>query len=155
MSTQHERAQAKARELLEAAVERRRTDASCIVEWNDNHDLCCDLTQYEWRYISKTEMLVPCNCAVVDSQVVTGAGPAVSLKPRPTRWEKRQVWIVEGALCRGESNILQRRRFYIDGTNWLILLGEGYDNTGAIVKHYLLDSYMTAAGSAHGKWYNL
>ena len=155
MSMQHEKVQANARELLDAAFERQRMDASCIVDWNENHDLCCDLTQYEWSYMSKKEMLVPHSCAVMGSEIVRGAGSAASLKPPPTRWEKRQVWIVEGALCRGESNILQRRRFYIDETSWLILLGEGYDNSGAIVKHFLLDSYMTARGSPQGKWYSL
>jgi hypothetical protein len=155
MSMRHEKTRANARKLIDAAFERQRIAASSIMDWHESYNLCCDPTQYDWRYIGKKEMLVPYNHAIAHPGIPRGDGPAASLQARPTRWEKHQVWTVEGALCRGESNVLQRRRFYIDETSWLILLGEGFDNTGAIVKQYLLDLQMIVQGRPQGKWYNL
>jgi hypothetical protein len=70
-------------------------------------------------------------------------------------WEKRRVWVVEGMLHRGESNTLPRRIFYIDEASWLILWGEGYDLSGAMVKWYLLDTGANSPPAKQGRWYCL
>lgn len=76
--------------------------------------LCSDPAQYDWRCIGKQDMLVPYNCIV----------------SRPLRWINQEVWVLEGVLRRGESNIAQRRLFYINEASWLVALGESYDIEG-------------------------
>jgi hypothetical protein len=75
--------------------------------------------------------------------------------PKITRWEKHSVWVVEGTLQPGESNVLARRRFYIDEDSWCILLGEGYDIAGTMVKCYMLFKGTTPATGKQGRWYPL
>jgi len=95
-------------------------------------------SQYDWTYITKKEMLVPYNCnKILFSDVQRVLGPNF---PRPefVRWEKHRVWIVEATLAPGENNMTAKRRLYIDEDTWSVLLGEGYDTQGDLVKSYAI-----------------
>jgi hypothetical protein len=121
----------------------------------ENASACSNPAEYEWRYVGKQEMLVPYNCNI--AQLYRAQAPAKSKLPdhAAIRWEKHQVWIVDGILRRGESNILARRRFYLDEDSWLILLGEGYDNSGTMVKSFVLLHGAPPAAGRQGRWYSI
>ena len=111
---------------------------------------CRNPAEYDWRYIGKQDMLVPYNCIEAEEP-----GRPVQPYPKILRWEKHGVWIVEGTLKRGESNIMPRRRFYIDDDSWMILLGEGYNADGIIMKCYMLYKHPASTRNGQGRWYSI
>jgi len=118
----------------------------------ENTSACTNPDEYEWRHRGKREMLVPYNCTAVPLQDLVEA----SFPDRDAiRWEKHRVWIVEGVLRRGESNVLARRRFYLDEDSWLILLGEGHDIDGTMVKSFVLYHGAAMETGKIGRWYAL
>jgi Protein of unknown function (DUF1329) len=103
---------------------------------------CDDLTQYEWKYVDKRQLLVP----------------LVRVQPQRQsqlvlRWENHNVHVVDGILLRGESNLLARRRFYLDEQTLLIVYGEGFDNAESVVMQYMLPQLAAAAPRVEGLWY--
>jgi hypothetical protein len=95
-------------------------------------------SEYDWTYIGKQEMLVPYNCnAMIFHAVQDMLGPHFP-SPEIVRWEKHRVWVVEANLHPGERNANVRRRYYIDEDSWFVLLGEGYDGDGNMVKAYTI-----------------
>ena len=93
-------------------------------------------SQYDWHYIAKQEMLIPYNCNAL--QFLTADKVCLPKFPNPeyVRWEKHRVWVLEATLHPGKDNVIAKRRFYIDEDTWNIVLGEGYDRDGSMVKVY-------------------
>jgi hypothetical protein len=151
MSIPYEDGPAQVRQALDEAFERQNALAKGMSGLDQNSSFCSNPQEYMWKYLGKKEMLVPYNCE----------GGSCSLSdehlqfPRSgsIRWEMHPVWIVEGELRRGESNLLALRRFYIDEENWLILLGEGYDQAGKMINCYVLHEHNVAERSQRGRWY--
>jgi hypothetical protein len=155
MNTQRANDQVHARRVLEDTFARQNAMLSCVTFVDEGFNFCREPAQYEWSYIEKREMLVPYNCALSYSGTSQEVKQSPILSNETIRWEMHRVWVVEGVLCRGESNVLQRRRFYIDEDSWLVLLGEGYDRSGEMVMHYLLDSYIVSSKLTGGCWYGI
>lgn len=155
MNTQRGNDQVHARRALEHAFERQNAFSSCALTAGDGFSFCRDPAQYVWRYAGKRGMLVPYNCELSESVTSQTVRKSPLLTAESIRWEMHQVWIVDGTLYRGESNVLQRRRFYIDEDSWVVLLGEGYNLSGQLVMHYLLDSYTIPPKLADGFWYDI
>ncbi len=93
-------------------------------------------SQYDWTYVGKQEMLVPYNCNKMLFHTVPEILGAHFPNPEFLRFEKHRVWVLEANLHPGQSNTNKRRRFYIDEDTWFIMLGEGYDAQGDMVKAY-------------------
>jgi hypothetical protein len=155
MNAQRGNGQAQACRALEDAIVRQNALLSCVECLDEGFSFCRDPAQYEWRYIGKRAMLVPYNNGLQHSAAPKNVQHPPLLSGKSIRWEKHQVWIVEGVLVRGESNVLQRRRFYIDEDSWMVLLGDGHDLSGELVMHYLLESHSVASGYASGRWHNV
>ena len=114
---------------------------------------CSNLAQYDWKYVTKKQVLVPFTCEpghLKASGNTAQSQPSSRLK---LRWEKYPVWIVDGILHRGESNLLARRRFYLDEESWQIVYGEGFDNAETIVKCYMLSRLGGMPARVEGEWY--
>jgi hypothetical protein len=111
---------------------------------------CYDPGQYSWAYVGQKSMLVPCGRDSMDAAFPATSEP-VSL--RSLKWELRAVWIVDGLLHRGESNLLARRRFYIDETSWMILFGDGFDSRGNLLKCYVRHLHPATYANPQGRWY--
>jgi hypothetical protein len=93
-------------------------------------------SQYDWKLITKKEMLVPYNCnKMLFGAVQDYLGPHFP-SPDIVRWEKHRVWVVEATLHPGERNVNAKRRLYFDEDTWFGMLGEGYDAQGNLVKVY-------------------
>jgi hypothetical protein len=152
MSIPHENDQAHARRALDEAFETQNRPVNGAAYIARTGSFCSNPAEYEWKYIGKQEVLVPYNC----EPLLTAADEAEDLRFPPAgtiRWELRSVWIVEGSLNKGESNILALRRFYIDADSWLILLGEGYDHAGEMVNCYMLRKQRDMENVDTGRWY--
>jgi hypothetical protein len=155
MNRQRDNGETGLRNVLGSAFERCGVDVGCFSVAGGNLMFCENPAQYYWNYIGKQEILVPYNCSARDSGNAKNSTDSPYPHTRAIRWEQRSVQIVESILHRGESNVLPRRRFYIDEPSSLILLGEGYDITDRLVKCYMLDRYGVLTAGARGRWYQL
>jgi hypothetical protein len=152
MSIPHENDQAHARRALNEAFEMQNRPSNGAGYIAKTASFCSNPAEYEWKYIGKREMLVPYDC----KSVSLNAEDDTELhypQSGSIRWELHFVWVVEGNLHKGESNVLALRRFYIDADSWLILLGEGYDRTGQMVNCYMLPKRVAAERADAGRWY--
>lgn len=141
------------REALDEAFEGQKPMSGGASSINETSGFCSNPAEYEWQCLGRKEMLVPYNS---DAAPVGSVQDLMELgfpHASKLRWEKHRVWIVEGTLRRGESNVLERRRFYLDEDSWLILLGDGYDRAGTLVKCYLLYKPAAVAVSKRGRWF--
>ena len=141
------------REALDEAFGGQKLMSSGASSIDEISSFCSNPAEYKWEYLGRKEMLIPYNsdAAPVDSvqHKMESGFPHTS----KLRWEKHRVWIVEGTLRRGESNVLGRRRFYLDEDSWLILLGDGYDCAGTLVKCYILYKPAALSISKRGRWF--
>jgi len=115
---------------------------------------CAEPGEYDWEYAGKQDMIVPYKNTAKSLAARREPVEAEGRNFQNIRWEKRRVWIVEGTLRRGESNVLARRRFYLDETSWDILLGEGYDTSGRLVTYYMRSDEAQADAGSKGHWYS-
>jgi hypothetical protein len=150
---QYENGQAHARQALDEAFESQNRLAKAVAFFCKSTSFCSNPAEYEWKYIAKREVLVPCdhNAAALNDK---GDDTQRNYPDAGViRWEKHFVRIVEGTLHRGESNLLALRRFYIDERSWMILMGEGYDHAGALVNYYMRYKAANTDKPAEGRWY--
>jgi hypothetical protein len=153
MSRRDEHGQVHVRKAIDQLFEASNATANDTSEVGDAFIFCRNPAEYEWRYIGRREILVPYHCAEVPFDITTQVVRSNVPKSAPVRCEQHRVWIVEGTLKRGESNVLERRRFYLDEESWLILLGEGYDKKDELVQCYMLYGFTGIASSLRGQWY--
>ena len=122
-----------------------------IAQIDEGPNFCSHPGDYIWRYKAKKQMLIPYHQMDIASQ---NLGESAFAHPKQIRWEMHEVFIVEGTLRPGESNFLVRRCFYIEDTTWAVLLGEGFDRAGDMVKRYMLSKNAVAETSRLGRWYS-
>lgn len=127
-------------------------DSSPLI--NGTLSFCRNPQEYEWRYLDKKEMLVPYICDAASFCTERDITQLKLASLGKIHWEKRRVWIVEGTLRRGESNVLARRRFYLEESSWLILHGEGYDRAGVATQCFMFHKDKTSAAFTRGQWYS-
>lgn len=153
MSTQDEGGPPRERKIPGGTCEAQRVLISTMSNVAENTSFCGNPGEYDWTCIGKRETVVPCNGDAGHA----GAVPALAQPRRPDmarmRWETHNVWVVEGLLQPGESNMLVRRRFYIDEISWAILLGEGYDAAGRLTKYYICHGDLCSGDGNQGQWY--
>jgi hypothetical protein len=154
MSIQHEKGPSHVRNAPDDACEALNSAIDSIVNVDENTGFCRNPAEYDWKYLGKQEMLVPYNCDASSVQKPKLHNQSKFPDPNFVRWEKHRVWIVEGTLQPGESNMMARRRFYVDEDSWFILLGEGYDNAGTMTKFYVPYHGLIPATNMQGRWYS-
>jgi hypothetical protein len=129
--------------------------ADWLADDEDIFEFCRNPTQYDWIYAGEKELLVP--YGLTSGRLKVPQHPA-GLSRSGTgmlRWEQRPVWIVDGTLRRGESNLLAKRRFYLDSHSWMILLGDGYNSSGVHVKYYMRYLQPEDYFNRDGQWYSV
>lgn len=105
-------------------------------------------SQYDWTLVGKQEMLIPYNCnEMLFHSVQEDLRPHFP-NPEIVRWEKHRCWVVEANLHPGQHNVNSKRRFYMDEDTWAIVVGEGYDANGSLVKAYT--NYLNCTPSLPG-----
>src|SRR5690606_5966560 len=90
--------------------------------------------KYDWKLLSKKEMLVPYNTYKLASRNLKYKDiiQANHLNQDLLRYEMHRVWVVEATLKPGERHIYAKRVFYIDEDSWSILGADLYDGRGEL-----------------------
>jgi hypothetical protein len=114
---------------------------------------CSNLAQYEWRNVDKKPFLVPFNQDAGDPESCRHTAKQPCLSELSLRWATHHVWIVDGILRRGESNVLARRRLYLEEVSWQIVYGEGFDGAEALIKCYVVSRQPNFTFRVEGEWY--
>ena len=153
MNIRYEHSWVQVRKALDQAFETQNGDREGIGSPDEASCFCSNPAEYEWKCLGKREMLVPYNHDAKPLALPTGLDQARFPSAASIRWEKRLVWIVEGTLVRGESNVMARRCFYLDVESWAILLGEGYDGVGVLIRYYMLHGFDVGTKKIEGVWY--
>jgi len=140
--------------LLKQAINKqnRTVGGSTIVD--GTFSFCSNPQEYEWKYLAKKDMLVPDVCDAAPFYPEHGITQLKLANSGKIRWEMHRVWIVEGTLRRGESNVLARRRFYLEENSWRILLGEGFDRAGSMTKCFIFHKKKNSTACKQGQWYS-
>lgn len=155
MSVQDENGQAHVGTRLDGALEAFNAALGGMADDKKGLHFCNNPAEYDWKCLGQRKMLIPYDCASVDIRNRYNISEPQYPNHDHIRWEMHNVWIVDGNLQPGESNLLARRQFYIDVASWAILLGEGFDASGSIVKCYMLSKVAFSETSRYGKWYRL
>ena len=114
--------------------------ASSVAEIQDDTlAFCNNPSQYVWTCVGRRDVLIPYRDRSARTDMPPNADRAKATTAPSLRWRPKNMWVVDGVLCRGESNLMQRRRFYIDPDSWAILMGEGHDYSGNILAFFQAD----------------
>lgn len=92
---------------------------------SDKHDL---------KVLEKKELYVPYNS---NKSVLVPSDELITpnfLNPDHVRWEKHRVWVVEATLKAGQRHVVPKRTYYVDEDTWQIILVDGYDAQGKLVR---------------------
>jgi hypothetical protein len=152
MSRQDEHGQVHLRKVIDQLYQASNATINDISDIGESLVFCRNPAEYEWKYIGRRELIVPYHCVDLPSDIPTDVVRSSPSNAVTVRYEQHRVWIVDGTLKRGESNLLTRRRFYLDEESWLILLGEAYDIRGELVQCYVLYSFTGTDNSLTGRW---
>ncbi|MDH4580715.1 DUF1329 domain-containing protein [Pseudomonas sp. BN415] len=90
--------------------------------------------KHDLKIVGKKEMFVPYNSN--KSQLVSSdelMSPNF-LNPDHVRWEKHRMWVVDATLKAGQRHVVPRRTYYIDEDSWQIVLVDGYDAQGKLIR---------------------
>ena len=154
MSIPHESTDGYVQKVLDEAFAKQKACLDTLKQDRKTFSFCQRPEDYIWRYVGRGQRILPFNW----SQAEDLSGEDASAPNFPDfkclKWQKHDVWIVDGILKRGESNILLRRLLYIDAISWLILMGEGFDDTEQLVSQYLLGRLNVGRNRHLGRWYN-
>lgn len=152
MSAQSENNGAYVQKMLDEVFRSDATGSGGTEAADDIFSFCNNPSQYIWTYAGFREILIPYRDGSASEAMSSDATQKETPHAPVPRWRPKSMWIVDGVLCRGESNRLQRRRFYIDPESWAILLGEGYDASGKILAFFKAELNADSTCTIAGKW---
>lgn len=139
MGLQYENGDAQVRKVLDEAFASQNGHSNDGRAMEESISFCRNPTEYEWKCVGKQNMLIPYKFTIKRYDAICDLAQPSATNTSSMHLEMHNVWIVEGTLRRGESNVLATRRFYIDEESWLIVSGEGYNSVGKITSYYVLD----------------
>jgi hypothetical protein len=92
------------------------------------------MDRYEWQLIGKQELYIPYHSYKFDEPNLSFKNllPPKHMNPDYMRYELHRVWVVDATLKEGQRHVYQKRRFYIDEDNWLIVASDAYDARGQL-----------------------
>lgn len=93
------------------------------------------LDRFDFKLVGKKEMYVPYNNYkfVMHTKAEDAFGKQFA-NPDVMRWEPHRVWVVEATLKPGLRHAQSKKVFYIDEDSWSIVLYEGYDQAGKMMR---------------------
>lgn len=90
--------------------------------------------KHDAKLVGKKELYIPYNSnksvLVPSDQLITPN----FLNPDHVRWEKHRVWVVDATLKAGQRHVVPRRTYYVDEDTWQIVLVDGYDAQGKLIR---------------------
>lgn len=108
--------------------------------------------RYDWRLIGKRELYIPYNDYKLQSSNLRYADiiAAKHIQSDLVRYELHRVWVVEGALKKGERHIYAKRVMYVDEDTWQIVLADHYDSRGELWR--VAEGFMTQVYDKQIPW---
>ncbi|WP_460124389.1 DUF1329 domain-containing protein [Pseudomonas sp. S2_C03] len=93
------------------------------------------LDRFNFKLVGKKELYIPYNNykLIMHSTAEQAYGKQFA-NPDLTRWEAHRVWVVEATLKPGQRHAQSKKVFYIDEDSWSIVLYEGYDQAGKLMR---------------------
>lgn len=89
--------------------------------------------RYTFRLVGKQERYVPYNAYRLAGRGAAALGPR-HLDPEHARYELHRVWVVEATLRPDTGHAIRKRIFHVDEDSWSIVLVDGYDDAGRLVR---------------------
>lgn len=91
--------------------------------------------RFDWTLVGKQEMYIPYNSnrslqPTSDNDLLMPH----HLNPDHVRWELHRVWVVEANVAAGQRHQAPRSRYYLDEDTWEAVLGDRWDQQGALWK---------------------
>lgn len=93
------------------------------------------LDRFDFKLMGKKELLVPYNNYkfLMHATAEEAYGKKFA-NPDLMRWEPHRVWVVEATLKPGMRHAQSKKVFYVDEDSWSIVLYEGYDQAGKMMR---------------------
>ena len=93
------------------------------------------LDRFDFKLVGKKELLVPYNNYkfLMHTKAEDAYGKQFA-NPDVMRWEPHRVWVVEATLKPGKRHAQSKKVFYVDEDSWSIVLYEGYDQAGKMMR---------------------
>ncbi len=93
------------------------------------------LDRFDFKLVGKKELFIPYNNyrLIMHSKPEEAYGKQFA-NPELTRWEPHRVWVVEATLKPGMRHAQSKKVFYVDEDSWSIVLYEGYDQAGKLMR---------------------
>lgn len=93
------------------------------------------LDRFDFKLVGKKDMYVPYNNYkfIMHSTADEAYGKKFA-NPDLMRWELHRVWVVEATLKSGMRHAQSKKVFYIDEDSWSMVLYEGYDQAGQLMR---------------------
>lgn len=93
------------------------------------------LDRFDFKLVGKQELYVPYNNykLLMHSTPEEAYGKQFA-NPDLVRWEPHRVWKVEATLKPGVRHAQSKKVFYVDEDSWSIVLYEGYDQAGQLMR---------------------
>ena len=93
------------------------------------------LDRFDFKLAGKKEVLVPYNNYkfLLHTEAEKAYGKQFA-NPDLMRWEMHRVWVVEATLKNGKRHAQSKKVFYLDEDSWSIVLYEGYDQAGKMMR---------------------
>ncbi|WP_248798129.1 DUF1329 domain-containing protein [Pseudomonas sp. MWU13-2105] len=93
------------------------------------------LDRFDFKLVGKKEIYVPYNNYkfLMHTSADNAFGKQFA-NPDVMRWELHRVWQVEATLKPGMRHAQSKKVFYVDEDSWSIVLYEGYDQAGKIMR---------------------
>ena len=109
-------------------------DASGFVSMDEYYLFFGGLDHYDFKLLGKKEMYVPYNNNRLYLRPVSEILGRNHANPDDLRYELHRVWVVEGTLAKGQHDIVERRRLYLDEDTWFALYSDSWDDKGRLWK---------------------
>lgn len=93
------------------------------------------LDRFDFKLVGKKELIVPySNYKLLMHTAAKEAYGKQFANPDLLRWEPHRVWMVEATLKPGMRHAQSKKVFYVDEDSWSIVLYEGYDQAGKMIR---------------------
>lgn len=92
------------------------------------------MDRFDFKIVGKKEVYIPYNTYKALTTEPAKAFLKQHINPDVMRWELHRVWVIEAKLKNGQRHALSKRLIYLDEDSWAVMVNEGYDQAGKLVR---------------------
>ncbi len=105
-------------------------DAAGFESLDDYYVFFGGLDHYNFKLVGKKEMYVPYNNNRLYTRPIQEILGPDHANPDNLRFELHRVWVVDGTLAKGEHDVVEHRRLYLDEDTWMAVYSDSWDDQG-------------------------